>query len=150
MIQMFNPALLQNRLRQHLQRSNLSARELERKAGLKESAVRNILDGKSQTPTIRTLLAICIALECKVEDLVKDHPNTTSTNSDHPTKWLPVLSVQCLEAINKYFEEFEISPTTQEAFHCFQEIYDYNLNNGRDTVDRKFTKWFIQKQFLKI
>lgn len=61
---------IQENLQTRMEDKDLSPHELERKAGLKESAVRNILSGRSSNPGIESLTAIADTLDCSIDDLV--------------------------------------------------------------------------------
>jgi transcriptional regulator with XRE-family HTH domain len=70
---------IQEQLRTRIPDKNLNARELERRAGLKMSAVRNILSGHSKNPGIEVIAAIAKVLECSTDELLgiehkKDKP----------------------------------------------------------------------------
>jgi len=67
---------LKQKIREKLNEQNLSVAALEKKAGLKMSAVRNILRGQTRKPSAYTLKKISDALNCKIDDLlVEDHIN---------------------------------------------------------------------------
>ena len=65
----------------------LSAFALERIAGLKTTAVYNILNDKSKNPKFDTLVRIAKALDCSVYDLTNAHIGTSSltANAAKPT-----------------------------------------------------------------
>lgn len=63
---------LQQRLRDLLDARGLRPRTLSIKAGLNPTAVRDILEGRSQKPLYSTLSKLAVALSCDIRDLVPD------------------------------------------------------------------------------
>lgn len=144
---MFNSQSLQKSLRKRLDDRNISTRELERLAGLKESAVRNILLGKSQTPTIRTILAICDVLECKVEDLVEGTDSPESANTQIQHEWNPEVFLESCRVTTKILKDLSAQPKINEVLQSVKEIYEYSLGKDDKTVDESFSIWFLQRKF---
>jgi transcriptional regulator with XRE-family HTH domain len=60
---------LEKLMRQH----GLSQKGLSVKAGLNETAVRDILRGRSKDPQLSTVRALASVLQCKIEDLYRDN-----------------------------------------------------------------------------
>lgn len=57
-----------------MRQNGLSQKGLAVKAGLNETAVRDILRGRSKDPQLSTLRALASVLQCKVEDFYRDSP----------------------------------------------------------------------------
>ena len=76
---------LQSQIQTRMEAKKLSIYALEKKAGLKRSAARNILQGFSKKPSAEALKAIANVLECTVDDLVghvnEDYSNSSAVNS---------------------------------------------------------------------
>jgi DNA-binding Xre family transcriptional regulator len=64
----------QERLRTVLSEKKRTARDVSRKAGLGETAVKDILSGKSKRPEFNTLLAIAEEIGCAVQDFTHNTP----------------------------------------------------------------------------
>lgn len=69
---MNTPSQLSENLRRRLKLSGISQKGLAVKAGLNETAVRDIIQGRSRDPQYNTLRAIVRVLGCSVEDLYQD------------------------------------------------------------------------------
>lgn len=139
---------LPKRLNDMMKTQGLSIRELERRAGLKKSVVHNIIAGKSKTPTIRTLMAICDVLGCSVESITSGREDKVPVAK----QGLPfdgALLVDCVEAARDIFETLNLEPDASKAFEAIQEIYLYGLKKPTPGVDRDFARWFINKTFLE-
>lgn len=67
-----NPNLITN-LRYFLDQKGVSMNELLRKAGLGQTGIFDILNGRTQSPRLSTLEKIAEALHTTVADLLMDH-----------------------------------------------------------------------------
>ena len=54
------------------EQQNISQNELSRLSGVKQSAISDIESGKTKAPRIDTYAAIARALNCKIDELMKD------------------------------------------------------------------------------
>lgn len=135
-------------IKEKLEEQHLSVRALEQKAGLKRSAVQNILNGLSISPRIETINAIADALDCKVEELVgpqdligkiKRKESNTLDLPFNQSKLLKMVVDEVLSAIGKR----EIS--NKQTFFILQETFLYCLENKKETVDQSFVNWLIKK-----
>lgn len=70
-------------IKRKMEAEGLTAYALEKRAGLKPSAVNNIIYGKSKNPSIEILKGISKALNCSVSDLIGEQKET-SVNSVNP------------------------------------------------------------------
>jgi|GEM_PF-5722171 len=94
---------LQQRLKEKINEAGHSIQALERQAGLKPSAIQNIIAGKSRNPKIETLHAIAQILDCSVEDFVPKTSlaelSTYDQENPNPDLWEGRLYAQSLEAV---------------------------------------------------
>lgn len=51
---------------------NISINKLANLAGVRQSTVNNLIDGTSKTPTLLTILRICLGLDMQLEDFFHD------------------------------------------------------------------------------
>ena len=65
-------AIIQREIRWRMKASGYNQKSLARAAELNETAIRDILKGRSRNPRIDTLKAIATVLQCTVNDLVGD------------------------------------------------------------------------------
>ena len=88
---------------------SLNIQSLEKKAGLKISAVRNILNGTSKKPNVFTLYAIAEALSCSILDLLGSdmtggaESSRNSPNASRP--WDSSLFCEIVDLVKKAHDE---------------------------------------------
>lgn len=129
---------------------SLNIQSLEKKAGLKISAVRNILNGTSKKPNVFTLYAIAEALDCSILDLLGSglSPNAPTSFNEGPNaskKWDADLFAQIVNVVRKAYEERNGTLSSDKALSMIQEIYYYSLNKNEPQVDQNFSQWIIDK-----
>ncbi len=102
-------AQLVNFLKQKMEQEGITAYALEKRAGLKPSAVNNIIYGKSKNPSITVLKAISRALNCTVADLIGEEPDhqidsgesTLHSSGDFTNHELYIISLLTFSSILK-------------------------------------------------
>jgi transcriptional regulator with XRE-family HTH domain len=132
---------------------NLSIMELESKAGLKTHAVRNILRGKSKSPSAVNLQAIADVLGCSVKDLLattevlEEGPPTTSleevlqaTYSKYDKKH---LLPEVVKTIGDLMRNQNKELTVEQVLICVRETYLHSLQKDPTKVDVDFAEWFL-------
>lgn len=129
----------------------LSVAELERKAGLRTNAVRNILHGYSKKPSAETLQAIADILGCTIKDLLGEQGHTElqkrssiekeeyNSPIEHPELFSSVVDL-FLQICNRY----EFSPTLKQAYFMVCEIYLFSLQRNMKTPDETFAEWLVK------
>ena len=142
--------ILQEEIQVRMEDKNLTASELEKKAGLKMSAVRNILTGKSNNPGIEVLSAIARLLSCSVDELIGETKSQSyiSTIADlNKTKlthaWNLELYQDCLNAIQHQIQIKNFKPTMEQILFFVKEAYIYSLEGKENKADMRFTKWIV-------
>ncbi len=143
---------LQKQIRTRMKAKDLSIAALEREAGLKINAVRNILSGQSKKPSAETLQAIANVLDCSVKDLlekeisnISDLPYSIRHLEVATHEWDAELFNQTIETIQEIFEKKSYIPSVEEALFFIKEIYIYALEKNSKTLDPKFAEWFIER-----
>lgn len=139
---------LSTKLLEALKANDLSIRELERQAGLKKSVVHNIIAGKSKTPTIKTLMAICNVLGCTVEELAGVNSKSASVE-ENLLPFDPILMIECVRTVGEIFETLHIQADVNKAIELIQEVFNYCGRKQDRIIDRDFAQWIIKKTFLK-
>jgi transcriptional regulator with XRE-family HTH domain len=130
---------------------NLSIGILEKEAGLKIHAVRNILRGKSKRPSGQALQAIADVFGCTVRDLLTEDQeifegsdsvdsNEALLNSSYK---YPMLLAETIKVVNDKIEEKNQELTIQQVLTSIQEIYLHSLQKDPEKVDQNFADWFI-------
>jgi transcriptional regulator with XRE-family HTH domain len=161
---------LNDKLKEKLSETGLSVNALEKRAGLKRSAVQNILHGKSKKPSAEILYAISKVLGCSVHDLLA-HPTTdTSPPVVHALSEIDLtlkddiqkegiqtfdldLYNNAVNYANSLFKENKIELNATDTLNFIQEIYQYAFNSNRKEIDQTFSRWLLNKlnlQYKKI
>lgn len=144
---------LQQKLKAKIQETGISVHALEKKAGLKPSAVQNILQGRSKKPNAEILHAVAKVLGCNIYELIGSEPSTIV--SQVTTGMMEVIyddykSELFLEAVrmaNKIFKTKGIKPTNQIAFSYICDIYGYSIETKATTIDVRYAEWLARKRF---
>lgn len=130
---------------------NLSTLILEREAGLKTHAVRNILRGKTKRPRADILQAVSNVLGCTVNDLLEnqdifeEEEGVESKNELLTTSYTyPILYLETVKFVNETLHQKKREVTVQQAFTCFEEIYFHSLQKDSSKVDKDFGEWWIE------
>lgn len=136
---------LQIRLKHLMQEKSLRTSDLEKLAGLKMSAVRNILLGKTKHPKAETLQAIADVLGCTIADLLGKEIPKEQTHSS-PQIEHPQLFLDAAKSLVFLLEKEECSLTLDQACLIVKETYAYSTQNESKTIDQQFAKWLFSRQ----
>jgi transcriptional regulator with XRE-family HTH domain len=146
---------LQLKLKTYLQDQNLSVAELERRAGLKTSAVKNILSGQSKKPSGEMLLSISRVFGCTITDLLGEPEETSPSLVSSKVNECMSQNVADLQFFSKAtnivsdliehnYKEKTI--TLGNLVNIIWEVYNYSMKNTYPKVDAKFAEWFIERK----
>lgn len=130
---------------------NLSVASLEKEAGLKTHAVRNILRGKSKKPSAEILQAVSDVLGCSVKDLLEDQDLFSEEQNDFiaDSEFLnenyeyPKLLLETTQFVNDYISENQYEFTNQQVIKSIEEIFLYSLKKDPRKVDQTYGRWFL-------
>jgi len=134
---------LSARLKQKMQEHNISAHALEKRAGLKSSAVHNILYGRSKNPSINLIQTIAEALNCTLNDLLD---NYQSTSAEINSEWKSGLYIECLETVCHLLKSKKMDLPRQKILDCVDEVYLYSLKSELIKADKHFAEWIVMKK----
>lgn len=150
---------LQYQLRNRLQHKGISARALEKRAGLKPSAVQNILQGKSKRPTALLLQAIARELNCSISELLGD--STVATQSSQweekasldskegfAHEWNSKLYVEAIQIVEELLSQKKVEATKETVLKYADEIYRYSIESQSGKLDRYFATWLIDHYLI--
>ncbi|OJW55225.1 MAG: hypothetical protein BGO67_00520 [Alphaproteobacteria bacterium 41-28] len=136
---------LQMRLKHLMQEKNLRTSDLEKLAGLKMSAVRNIMLGKTKHPKAETLRAIAEVLGCSISDLLGKETQKEEANAS-PKVVHPQLLLEAAQSLVSLLEQEGADLTLDQACLIIKETYAYSTQNESKKVDHQFAKWLFSKQ----
>lgn len=140
-------------IKDKISEAGISVHAFEKKAGLKQSAVQNILYGKSKKPSLHIMQAIAQALDCTVLELMKDENETIPASKEHQSSlatestWNADLYVEVLRTINILAKKKRLFLSKDKMLDCAEEIYEYSLKNKKNKPDKHFADWLIEKNF---
>ncbi len=140
---------IQTELRSRMEEKNLGPTDLEKKAGLRESVVRNILNGNSKNPGIESLTAIARTLGCSIDDLVGKE-ELQALNNQKPTPkqkvivdWDPDLYQDATRQVQNYIHEKNLKLNGEQILFFIKETYLYASRRNDAKADPKFIDWLI-------
>lgn len=145
---------IRHTLKEKISEANISVHALERKAGLKQSAVQNILYGRSKKPSFHIMQSIAQALNCTVSELMEEESESPplSTVSQENTNgsssiraWNPDLYIEVLNIVNFLSKKKHFLVSKEKMFDCAEEIYAYSLKNNKKKPDKHFADWLLEK-----
>lgn len=150
-----NVMVLNEKIIQKMKSRNLSISALEKRAGLKIHAVRNVLKGRVKKPRFTFLLAIAEALDCSPLDFM------TSSSLSEPSEWKestlnkkrtplnhPDLMIGCANAIASLLEEKELTFSVSHYLEVVKIVYCYSLTAEPKVPDIKFAKWLLENEYI--
>lgn len=143
---------LQARLRKKMAEAGFSAHALEKQAGLKRSAVQNILYGKSKKPSAEILGAITKILGCSISELLNQQQENVQLKSNYlleshadMNELDTALYAKAVQVANNIFQAHQINLNKQDALNYINEIYQYALNSHQTDIDIVFAEWLAKK-----
>jgi transcriptional regulator with XRE-family HTH domain len=148
---------LQAKIIKAIEDSQLSVGVLEKKAGVKKNAIRNIIDGRSKNPTMETLLSIAAVIGCSIDNLIKGNDDLIQEASS-PSQinqeiypWNMVLFQQVVQVINELLNKRTIILSYDEVLDIVKEVYLFSIGKNEviKTVDLRFAQWFIDKNCVR-
>jgi transcriptional regulator with XRE-family HTH domain len=144
---------LKQKIREKLDEHSLSVAALEKKAGLRMSAVRNILRGQTKKPSAYTLKKIAMALNCEINDLLEEeHPldnNERFDKEERQKKLLkfeePELLREIVETVLNLLEPYHQDITIDQVLKIIKESYAYSAKTESKKIDHRFVEWMVEK-----
>lgn len=133
--------ILQKKINEYLLDNGMSVSEFERNAGLKQSAVRNILYGKSKSPTIDTIQVIANELGITVDCLLNNKNQEDKVSSPVNLRLLKEVSSKAISTL--YMKGADIN--LKEAMSLIEESYSYSLRKG--SADSDFIEWMVESKY---
>ena len=137
---------LQDQIKTRMEDKKLTARDLERDAGLKISAVRNVLNGYSKNPGIELIAAIAKLLDCSTDELlgVESRKGKSEANKQKTIDvWDFALYENCLKEVQSYLHSKSLKPQAEQILFFIREAYIYSVEGKGSKADLRFIKWII-------
>lgn len=136
---------LQSAIKEKMSELGISVHALEKQAGLKRSAVQNILQGRSKNPSVHILHAVAKILGCNINDLLAQ-PDVALSKEEAPVTAEEQLDL-ILYAEAAKLASLTLHPTynTAKAMRYIKEIYQYSMDSGLSHIDKNFASWLAGK-----
>jgi len=139
-------------IKNEMEKRSWSVHALERQAGLKPSAIRNILYGRSKNPSLSVIQSIANALECSVADLIDEEAEERSKatgvekgeNRDN-LPWNQQLYLKCIQQLLTILIEKPIQLKKESILSVIDDAYFYSSVNNLEKPDQNFLNWLIEK-----
>ena len=148
-----NQALKAN-IKNRLDQKEMTIRELESRAGLRQSVLQNILLGRSKNPGVETVYALAKELGCTVEELLlPPDPNNFQHKAESEMiklHWNESLFAQSVAFVGDFIKKNAIETNLEKAWSCIKEIYAYALKETTtNKIDQKFAEWITERNLLR-
>jgi len=142
---------LKTNIEKQLSARNLSVSELERRAGLKQSTLQNILYGRSKNPSIETVSLIAKELNCSIEELMGElnvyHSEVPVSKIDAVVEepyWNATLYIKAIEVIQTILDAKKLNLSKKQILASVDEVYKYSMGVSEE-IDKRFAEWMIDK-----
>lgn len=128
---------------------DISTIEIERQAGLKPHAVRNILRGHSKRPSVDIVHAVARVLGCTVDDLLQGMNIFTDDKKGQTRDELLIqphkagLLAETVRFVDTKVSKEKLNLTVHQVLTCIEETYLHSLQKGLSKVDKDFADWFM-------
>lgn len=138
---------LQKKLQTFIRDNNMTIGELERKAGLRLNAVRNIINGLSKKPSAETLQAVADTFNCSVKDLLGDKNASSLLQYSQYNVSIeqPELFLACVRQFLDVCQQHAYKPTLEKAQLMIGDIYLYSCEKQALRPDDTFIHWIIRR-----
>lgn len=156
-----NNALLKQSIKRKLVENNMSVSALERVAGLKQSAVQNILNGRSKRPSMLIIQAVSDALGCSISELLGEKEMTKKAERsvelsdafhgfykdakrDEFMKqdWDLDYYLKCVALVHELQKDKHLSKSQFDRI--VEEIYYYSYRDGLDEPDQRYARRLLE------
>jgi transcriptional regulator with XRE-family HTH domain len=158
--------IVQKIIKQKIDSMGISANSLAKIAGIPTSSLKNILQGKVESPRAQTLHALARAMKCRVEELMFSNPESAypdSTSNSNSSIYLPAPNImssenfdatlysQAVQVVTEVATKMEFPLNRDIALRFAECAYDYALSAAKTTgekvsVDLVFVTWLLERE----
>jgi transcriptional regulator with XRE-family HTH domain len=142
--------IIAKQIHARMKAKNISTIEIERQAGVKPHAVRNILRGNSKRPSVDIVYAVARVLNCTVDDLIQGMNIFTDDKKGETREELIAqtykagLLAETVKLIDAKVNQGKHNLTVHQVLTCVEETYLQSLQKGVQKVNHEFADWFLQ------
>lgn len=137
---------LSQKIQDYASSNNVSISELERRAGLKPSTIRNIIHGRSKNPAMDTVSQIAKTFGCSVESLLGSEPTEEKNNLKKIKVDNYKLFEDILIFINKLFKQDNTTIEYEKFCNIVSEVYKYSIEHNGESLNHGFAEWLYNRE----
>lgn len=138
--------MLSRILKEKITEKGISTHALEKKAGLRPSAIQNILYGRSKNPSIHIIQAVAQALGCRVSDLIQEESSeNVSSHASKNAPWNQELYLACFSKVHEILKQEKKVLNRDKIHELVEELYLYSVSNDLKDPDHLFCSWMVKK-----
>lgn len=139
---------LKSNILKNLELYNITIAELERRAGLKSCAVRNILDGRSKNPNIETLRAIAQEFNQNIDELINPNHDLGDNHQDTIPQYGfdSLLFMKAYNEILNQIKQLSLQVSIDEMLEYIKQVYEYSIECNLKTIDERFVKYVLRQK----
>lgn len=139
---------LKKKIQRAIEDADISVLEFERRAGVRQSAVSNILYGRSTNPSSKLLQAIANEIGCTFESLLNPNEKSSGKGKKGSSKTWKVNIMIAKKAMNEMVRltsemNIDVTSNSKEFFDCVREVHDYSVSHDKNDIDYKFAQWIV-------
>jgi transcriptional regulator with XRE-family HTH domain len=141
---------LQQKLKSLIESKNTNIASLEKSAGIKRDAIRNILSGRSKSPSLGLISSIAKALDANIADFIDSdytsQSDITSVFILEKLEWNKDLIQDTINTVQLLIDKYSLSVDFDKAIKFVREIYAYSLGKNLLTkkADADFAEWLVK------
>lgn len=130
-------------------KKKISIMALEKAAGLKTSAIKNILVGTSKKPSAEMLLAVSRALGCTIGDLLEEEPveEAKKTIFEDIIFENKDLFKETVVFFSLFYKKNNLPIHGKIFYESLVHVYTYLNENNQGLFDEKFAQWVLERYF---
>lgn len=128
---------------------SLSIMALEKKSGLKNGSIRNIVSGHSKKPSAEHLLAICKVLGCSIGELLDEDLALKNQEKPFPDIIFQQKDLlhQTINHVLNFMKKNNITIKNKELYEAVEKIYLYIERKNNNEFDSEFADWYLEDRF---
>ena len=136
---------LKKKLLEITKQRSIDYSKIERRAGLSRNFIFNIIHDRSKNPGIYSIVKLADALNCSIDELVDR--KSIAIKRKILVKYNPTIMQQVCEYVMSFVKKNHANEcNAQDVVYAINEIYEYSIDNSKDSIDEAFAKYFCSNQ----
>ncbi|RZK20659.1 MAG: XRE family transcriptional regulator [Flavobacterium sp.] len=126
-------ANLQINLEKKMKEKGFNMKSLSIMAGLNETAVRDIIKGRVNSPTYKNLSKICVVLECSVDELNQTNKTQKTEPEDSREEINIEILAKSIEKVDLIISQYDAKPDSITRAKLYLTCYKLLIAKGNST-----------------